>query len=166
MESWKEQTDVAHIFNEWLNEGPFCWKSSCSERTCCMQHHISSGVGGITKCAIAISFSEAASACPAVSAKMTWCSASFFICNFEYDEHFPTGFALHSMHIFIYLSQTDLRSSKMTLIPFTFPLSARLGWSSEKHIFCTWPRMSSSLGASSGLLSGITVLHSFLCIPP
>ena len=94
-----------------------------------MQHHISelSGVDGISECAIITSSAEATPSSPVSSAKMTRRSASFLVCDVEQDLHFLTGFIPRSVHIIIYLSQTDLRSCRTFLIPFACPLSSRFG---------------------------------------
>src|SRR5260221_14161880 len=107
-------------------------KSSCKERTRCMQHHMSSEAGGVSGAATTIPSTEAGSPCPAASANMTGAmqhSASLRDCDFVQDPHFPTCFVLRSSHIVVYMSQTDLRSCRMTFIPFGCPLGSRLGGS-------------------------------------
>ena len=151
----------------WIR-GLSVWKSSCKERTHCIQHHMLSEVGGVTESAMAISSAEAVSFCPTASTSMMWHSTSLQVCKFEYNAYFPTSFTPHSLQVCAYLSQTDLCSWRMTLIPFGFPLSSGSGWSSGKHIFCTQLCVSSLpcvACAGGGLLSGITVSHSFLCLP-
>jgi len=104
--------------------------------------------------------------CPVASASATRRSASFCICDFMHEEHFPTTFVPRARHAAVYLSQADFRSYRTALIPFGCPLSFGSGWSSGKIMLWIWPHVSSSPGAGSGLLSGITVSHSFLCFFP
>src|SRR6266849_2154985 len=103
---------------------------------------------------------------PVASASATHCSASFRECDFAHDAHFPTTFMPRSQHSAVYLSQTDFLSCRTALTPFGCLLNFESGWSSGKIICWIWPHVSSSPGAGSGLLSGITVLCSFLCFPP
>ena len=128
-----------------------------------MQHHPSSGVRGVTEFEAIISSVEGPSSCPAAFANMIWHSASLWLCDFTHDAHFLTTFVSHSIHMVMNLCQMDLCSCRTTLIPFGFPLSFRSGWSSEKHIVCTWVHVSSLSDTGSILLSRITVLCSFLC---
>ncbi len=136
-------------------------KFFCNIRTQYMQHHLSSAVDSVSELARTMSSVNAVSSSPVASAKVMHHSASLHVCDFMHDTHFPTTFIQH----WLSLSQTDFHSCRTALIPFTCPWSFGLGWSLGKVIHWAFPHVSSSLGAGTGLLWGMTVLRSFLCLP-
>jgi len=73
---------------------------------------------------------------------------------------------LHALQFETNSSQMDFHSIKTALIPFVSPCNSGSSWLSGKHICYTCLCVSSLLGAGSGLFSGMTVSHSFLCFPP